>query len=77
MFFPAGRSSHKSRRYLGLSPNPAIFFSFILFILAYILIITPRNVFAYSQIAEFLCEEGLRDLESGDLEAAQDEFNRA
>ena len=77
MFFPAGRSSHKSRRYLGLSPNPAIFFSFILFILAYILIITPRTVFAYSQIAEFLCEEGLRDLENGDLEAAQDEFNRA
>jgi hypothetical protein len=77
MFFPAGRSLNRSRRCPGVSRKPVFFASLTLLFIISFLIILPRSVFAYSQIAEFLCEEGLRDLEHGDLEAAQEEFNRA
>ncbi len=77
MFFPAGRSLNKSRRCPGFSRKPTFFASLTLLFIVSFLIIIPRAVFAYSQIAEFLCEEGLRDLERGNLEDAQEEFNRA
>jgi len=78
MFLPAGRPPKKSRHYPGLSGKS--FFLSVAFILALTIsfsIIAAPSAFAYSQIAEFLCEEGLRDLEHGNLEDAAKEFNRA
>ena len=80
MFFSAGRSPKKSRHRLGASGkstfSPGI--SFLVFSLFFSIIITPHLAFAsYSQIAEFLCEEGIKDLNKGDCPQAKDEFNRA
>jgi len=79
MFFLAGRSSKKSRHRLGLSEKFTFFsgISFLVFSLFISIIITPHSAFAYSQIAEFLCEEGIRDLNQGNFPEAEDEFNRA
>ena len=79
LFFFAGRSPKKSRRCLGLSGKFTCFLSIssLFFSLFFSIILTPHSVFAYSQIAEFLCEEGIRDLNKGDLPEAEDEFKRA
>ncbi len=37
----------------------------------------PRPAFAYPQIAQYLCDEGIQDLNNGDVQAAEDAFNRA
>jgi len=69
MFHPAGRSPKKSRLSLSVS--------FLVFSLLFSIIVTPHPAFAYSLIAEFLCEEGIRELQKGNLEEAEAEFNRA
>ncbi|HNW40070.1 MAG TPA: SdrD B-like domain-containing protein [Candidatus Omnitrophota bacterium] len=79
MFLPVGSAPKKSHHYLRL-PVKSLFSPSICFLVFFLFIsiaIIPRTVFAYSQIAEFLCEEGIRDLNRGDLEEAEDEFKRA
>lgn len=69
MFLLAGRSPKKSRH------------SFCIFLLVFSLffsiLITPQLAFAYSQIAAYLCEEGIKDFKTGNLSEAEEEFNRA
>ena len=79
MFFLAGRSPKKSRQVIEFSEKVTSFLgiSFLVFSLFLSVITTPHLVFAYNQIAEFLCEEGIRDLNKGDFPEAEDEFNRA
>lgn len=79
MLFLAGRPSIKSCRSIRFFEKfisfPSIFL--LLFSLFFSIILTPHSVFAYSRIAEFLCEEGIKDLNKGNFPAAEDEFKRA
>ncbi len=79
MFFLAGRRPKKFNFPLGFFARPAFVLriSFFLYCLFFLIILTPQFVFAYSQIAEFLCEEGIRGLKNGDFAEAEDQFNRA
>jgi len=79
MFSLAGRPFKKYRHKPGLSGKFTAFLgiSFLVLSLFFSIIITPQLSFAYSQIAEFLCEEGIKDLNQGDFAQAEDEFNRA
>lgn len=69
MFFFAERPPKKSTSFLNIL--------FLLFFLFFSIILIPHPAFAYSQIAEFLCEEGIKDLNKGDFDEAKGEFNRA
>ncbi|MFH0855978.1 MAG: pilus assembly protein N-terminal domain-containing protein [Candidatus Omnitrophota bacterium] len=79
MPFLALEPSKKSRHSLG--PAGKLTFPLSIFFLALSLffstVIIQRPVFAYSQIAEFICEEGLKDLNKGDLIKAENEFKKA
>jgi len=79
MLFFAGRLPKKSRHSIVLSGKFTFLsgISFLVFSLLFSIIATPHSAFAYSQIAEFLCEEGIRDLKKGNFPEAEDEFNRA
>ena len=79
MFLFAGRSAEKSRHSLWFSGKPVFFLGifFIPLVLFFSLAIKPNLVFAHSQIAEFLCEEGIKDLKKGNLDQAEEEFNKA
>ncbi len=65
----AGRSAKKSAFF------PSIFPLVLILFLSFV--ITPNSVFAHSQIADFLCEEGIRDLKKGNFSEAENEFNKA
>jgi hypothetical protein len=69
MFFLAGRSPKKSRHSLGI---PLLIFS-----LFFSITIIPHSAFAYSQVAEFLCEYGIEYLNKNDLPQAEHEFKKA
>ncbi|MDD5408892.1 MAG: pilus assembly protein N-terminal domain-containing protein, partial [Candidatus Omnitrophica bacterium] len=51
--------------------------SFLIFAFFFCIIVNPQPVFAYSQIAGYLCEEGIKDLKKGNFQQAEEEFNRA
>ncbi len=68
MFPLAGRSAKKSYRNTNILLVFSLFFS---------ILITPHLVFAYSQIADFLCAEGIKSLDQGDFSQAEDDFSRA
>lgn len=75
----AGRSPKKSRRSMWFSKK----FAYLLGSASLVLnlffssVIIPRQAFAYSQIPEYLCEEGIKDFKQGDYAKAEDEFNQA
>jgi len=78
-FFSAGRSHQESRPIIWLSGKFTLFVGVFFLSLALLssIIITPHLAFAYSQIAEFLCENGIKDLKKGDFLEAEKEFNKA
>lgn len=73
------RSSFRKSYRGTIHPRKLFYLSilFLVLILFFSVIITPRLVFAYSQIAEFLCEEGIKDFNQGDFAEAEGEFNKA
>ena len=79
MFLFAGRplkkSCHSRWLFEKFTSFPGI--AFLILSLFFSMIIAPGSAFAYSQIAEFLCEEGIRDLNKGNFPEAENEFNKA
>lgn len=57
----------------------ALFVSAFCFFLACLtlIIVTPQSVFAYSRVAEFLCEDGIRYFKDGDFVEAENVFKKA
>ncbi|MDD5561468.1 MAG: SdrD B-like domain-containing protein [Candidatus Omnitrophica bacterium] len=79
MFSLTGRSFNKT----GVNKRPSgktfpfLGISLLVFFFFFSVIVAPKPIFAYSQIAEFLCEEGIKDLKRGDFQRAESEFNKA
>jgi hypothetical protein len=79
MFFFAKRSLKKSHRYIGPF-GKSIFplsISFLALSLFFSIITTPDSAFAYSQVAEFLCDYGIEYLNNNNLPEAEHEFKKA
>ncbi|MFA4993662.1 MAG: pilus assembly protein N-terminal domain-containing protein, partial [Candidatus Omnitrophota bacterium] len=79
MFFLPRRLPKKSCFSIALSGGTFLFLaiSFLVFVFFFSVIVKPQTVFAYSQIAEYLCEEGIKDLKKGNFQRAEEEFNKA
>jgi len=79
MFFLAERPPKKSRHSIDFAGK--LIFSLCIFFLASsvfsCIFLTPHLAFAYSQIAEYLCEEGISDFNRGDSLEAENKFNKA
>ncbi len=72
------RSASFSNR-LSSAGRSALFISAFCFILIslFSVIITPRLAFGYSQVAELLCEDGIKYFKNGDFFQAESEFKKA